>query len=172
MGLRKEAARAAQVCYFGHMNNLGKVIGVIILAAMVIGYFGTREKVGDYNSYVGKLRPVLLQQDSILDEIQQSEDSEVAEKVDGWLERSDACLADFQAIAPDDAKIAGLHRNLIERAEAMSKGLRSLKLWAQSQDEKDMEEFARQMALAESALDSFITQRNAYFKKHDMTLDE
>ena len=54
----------------------------------------------------------------------------------------------------------------------MSKGLRSLKLWAQSQDEKDMEEFARQMALAESALDSFITQRNAYFKKHDMTLDE
>ncbi len=154
------------------MKKLYNLIALIAVVGALLAWFGSRQTAGDYNDYVAKIRPAIAQQDRILDELQKATDLDAGKQVAGWIKRQDAVLAQFKAVQPKDQEIAALHHRWIERSEALSDGLRALQRWTQSQDKKALAEYRKHCTTAGNRLQSFITRRDIYFKKHDLKLEE
>ena len=152
-----------------HMSSIaGLVIGLGALGA----WWSTRATVSGYNEYSDQLRPVVAEQDTIVQETGKASNADGAKKVDGWIETSKALEAKFVAITPKDPEIAAFHHHWINRAKSITAALEALKKFYGTSASADLEVVKKHSAEAKAHLDAFTAARNAYGKSNDIQFEQ
>ena len=155
------------------MRKLISIVATAVLVTVgVVGYFITQGNVDAYNGYAERIRPLLLQQDAMIEQIQASTDEQGKGLVDGWLATSASIQNQLAAITTEEAEINALNLHLVARAQKLTTGLQHVKSYYQTGDQAALDSWTKLAGQAGAHLDTFVKARDAYFKEKDMVLEE
>jgi hypothetical protein len=153
-----------------------KLISIIITAVVVtigvVGYLITQGNVDAYNGYADRIRPLLLQQDAMVEQIKASTDEQGKGLVDGWIATSASIQNQLAAIKTEEPEINRLNGHLVARAQKLTTGLQQVKIYYQTGNQQALAEWQRLTTEAGAHLDAFVKERDAYFAEKDMVLEE
>jgi len=151
---------------------LSIVITGVVVTVGIVGYVITQGNVDAYNGYADRIRPLLLQQDAVIEQIQASTDEQGKGLVDGWIATSSSIQNQLAAITTEEPEINALNLHLVARAQKLTTGLQHVKNYYMTGNQQSLAEWTRLTTEAGAHLDAFVKQRDAYFKDKDMVLEE
>lgn len=157
-------------------SALKKVLGLVGVIFAIVGLWRTydaNQNERAFNAYVATLRPLLAEQDALVGEISKTSDPEVPPKVEDWIARADALEQRFAAARPEGEELIELHRHLDERAHQLTAAMKVLRRLGTDEDQTAVQtEYQERCEAGRAALDAFVAARDAYFKRHDLALEE
>jgi len=144
--------------------------GLFVVVAAIIGFLST-QSADTYNDWANSVRPVLLQQDALLQEVQGTQDAVMATAIPGFLQRSLALQAQLQSAVPGDEEIAVLHQHMVARAVSIHSGLGLLQQAVNSNDRSIIETARNHFNQAGAHLQAFLGARQAYLDRHGLHME-
>ncbi|MBN2341470.1 MAG: hypothetical protein JXX29_19780 [Deltaproteobacteria bacterium] len=151
------------------------VFGIISGVIAIVGLtqlFGGMANADTYNEYIEKVRPLVEQQDALLEEIDSATDEEGAKRVADWLKRSRQIEAKLKALIPEEDWIAALHSHMVARGESFTAMVESAEKFFTTNQESYVTEMKKHAADAAKHLDAYLAARDKTAAEKDFEVKD
>ena len=148
------------------------VVSLALGALGLFRFFQGMSSADSYNDYVDQLRPLLENQDALLEEIQGATDQDGAQKIDGWLKQSREIEEGMKKIVFEDDWIKELHVHMLKRGDSFTKMVVAEKKYFQTGSDADLQTMTKHANDAGAHLEAFIKDRDRLAKDKNFEVQE